>query len=107
MKSFSIALISFILGVVLSGVIGYILAIKVYYGTVMEELENNVRFYRQIEQGKPELIQMKISSSLDIFIDMAETGENSYWVTPNLFDRQTLLKAKELQEQIVLNKGNK
>jgi hypothetical protein len=104
MKTASISIISFILGVILSGVIGFKLVMSVGYQAVIGKLTDNVIFYRQIEEGNPEHTQAAIASSLDWFIGLANDGEDSIWVSPTEHDKQNLVKAKELQLQLSQNK---
>lgn len=107
MKTASIAIISFILGATLSGVIGFKLVMSVGYQAVMGKLTDNVIFYRQIEEGNPEFTQAAIASSLDWFIDLANDSEDSIWVSPTEHDKQNLIKARELQLQLTQKSSSK
>lgn len=73
------------------------------YSAAIGKLTDNVIFYRQIEQGNPELTQLAISSSLESFIRLADEGEESFWVSPDKNDIQALIRAKELHTQLQSN----
>ncbi|WP_286262043.1 hypothetical protein [Thalassotalea atypica] len=107
MKTAGIAIVSFIFGALLSGLIGFKFAMGIGYQAVIGKLSDNVIFYRQIEQGDSELTQFAIESSLEWFISMANDGENSIWVSTTDSDKQILARAKELQSQIQLKNSSK
>lgn len=94
------ALIAFLLGATLSAVIGFKLLMEQGYQSVIGKLADNTIFYQQIEQGQPALTQSAIASSLERFIHLADNGEASVWVSPSQHDRQTVIRAKELQAQL-------
>jgi len=100
MKSKSISIVSFLLGALVSGLVVTKLAAQTSYEFVIGKLNDNVMFYRQIENGQPELTQKSIEISLDWFITLAEDGENSILVSSSYIDKQTLIRAKALQTQI-------
>ncbi|WP_133471293.1 hypothetical protein [Paraglaciecola marina] len=102
MKIISVAIISFIFGLAIAALVSFKLLMGLGYDAVIGKLTDNVIFYRQIEQGNPELTQMAISSSLDRFISLAEEGEESFWVSPDKNDLQALIRAKELHAQLTL-----
>lgn len=107
MKTATIAIVSFIFGAFLSGLIGYKLAMGIGYQAVIGKLSDNINFYQQIEQGNSQLTQFAIESSLEWFITMADDGENSIWISPSDSDKQTLVNAKELQLKIQLENSSK
>ena len=84
----------------LAGMIGYKLWLELAYEAVIGKLHDNVTFYRQIEEGKPEHVQMAVGSSLEWFVKMADEGENSAWINDNETSSKILIKAKELQSQL-------
>ncbi len=100
MKLFLTSLISFLLGMILAGTIGYKLWAEFAYEAVIGKLHDNVTFYRQIEEGRPELVQMVVGTSLEWFIKMAEECENSAWINSDEAASKTLIKAKALQSQL-------
>lgn len=102
MKTISAVVVSFTLGFLLAAAIGFKVVMATGYDAVIGKLTDNVTFYHQIEQGKPELTQSVIRLSLDWFIDIAEQGENSLWISPSEHNKQTLLQAKALQAQLKL-----
>ena len=107
MKTAWISIISFILGVVLSGLIGFKFAMELGYQAVIGKLTDNVIFYQQIDRGESGLTQVAIESSLDWFINLAIDGENSIWISPTINDKQTLIRAKELQSLIKQKNSSK
>ncbi len=64
MKNFSIALISFILGAAITGAIAYKFFMEFSYHTVLGHLSDNLSYYEQLEQNKPERVKHIISTSL-------------------------------------------
>jgi len=100
MKLFLTSIFSFLLGMVLAGVIGYKLWLELAYEAVIGKLHDNVTFYRQIEEGKPEHVQIAVRSSLEWFIKMADEGEKSAWINDDETSSKVLTKAKELQSQL-------
>lgn len=100
MKSISISIVSFLLGALISGLVVTKLAAQTSYEFIIGKLSDNVMFYRQIENGQPELIQKSVEISLDWFVTLAEDGENSILVSSSDIDKQTLIRAKALRSQI-------
>ena len=100
MNKASSAIIAFLLGATLSGVIGFKLLMELGYQTVISKLADNTIFYQQIEQGQPALTQSAIASLLERFIHLADNKEASIWVSPSQHDRQTVIRAKALQAQL-------
>jgi hypothetical protein len=107
MKTAWISIVSFILGAVLSGLIGVKFAMELGYQAVIGKLTDNVIFYQQIDRGETGLTLVAIESSLDWFINLAIDGENTIWISPTINDKQTLIRAKELQSLIKQKNGSK
>ena len=107
MKTAWISIVSFILGAILSGLIGLKFLMELDYQTVIGKLTDNVMFYQQIDRGESGLTQIVIESSLDRFINLAIDGENSIWISPTVYDKQTLIRAKELQSIIKQKNSSK
>ncbi len=107
MKTAWISIVSFILGAVLSGLICFKFAMELGYQAVIGKLTDNVIFYQQIARDDSELTQVAIESSLDWFVNLAIDGENSIWISPTLNDKQTLIRAKELQSLIKQKNSSK
>ncbi|WP_394190044.1 hypothetical protein [Pseudoalteromonas atlantica] len=100
MNKASIAVIAFLLGATLSGLIGFKLQMELGYQTVISKLADNTIFYQQIEQGQPALTQSAIASSLERFIYLADDAEASIWLSPSQHDKQIVVRAKKLQAQL-------
>lgn len=100
MKTLRIALISFVAGSLLTGLVALKFAMGFSYQMIMSSLHEHVFFYEQLEQGNLGLVQKTISGSLEWYILMAEDGEASVWVSTSENDRALLKKAKQLQTTI-------
>ncbi len=100
MKTIILCICSFLIGVGATGCIGLKMWFEVTNEAILSKLHDNVTFYRQIESGKPELVQSAISGSLEWFIKMAEDGENSFWINNNNMAADIIAKGKKLQSEL-------
>lgn len=102
MKYISMAIISFLLGAALTGVIAYKFFMELSYHTALGHLSDNLSYYEKLEQNNPEQVQYSISSSLSFYILILEEGNQSFWISPQNSALQILSNAKELQHKIAV-----